>query len=882
MTDWTEQLYGLLPTVYQNRDVGQGQPLRQLLSIVGEQVQLIEQDIEGLYDNWFIETCDSWLVPYLGDLVGHASVQGAALPSSAALARNPFISHLLYPRREIATLVERRRRKGTLPVLEDVANDVTRWRARAVEFSRLTTFFQHTRHPQARLGRSACVRDSAAMIRLNTPFDRTAHTVDVRPISSCAPKGWYHPRKVGLFVWRRNIYSATQVTPCEICTSCEKHTHAYTFDRLGLRQPIFINPRAEAEELSIASEQNLPLPLYRHLLARKPSRTASCDYYGYDDNEPRSVAIELKWNESDRWSLVPARHVHVRDLTDESHWHGIASHLPNNHCALDPECGVFLFKSSKRPCAVRVTYHYASSQDLGGGEYHRPVSNVSNQHTVRVRPPEGCRNKPSNLFQSVCCAFQQTDEGPCGEKLVNPLQGCHDESKSDEQRGHTTWKVVSDLCVEILGSDTYQLPANESLEIAPGVVFEIRAASGSWPLIHVCSTNCAPCGNPWQVSLGRESTFVLDGLQICGATMQLEDLSDDEYPPQVQQCDPCTQIEAAVTTNKHFESLRLRRAVIRHTTFVPGGRAAAFTCTCQPNHASVVARLTDGQMTISRSILGTLYIDHSRCHHRDDKAAHGCTCPQDPLSLRIYDSIIDAAHGRMAVAAECCWPAHADLQIERTTVLGDVCVQQIAHAEDSVFCGIVHVQRRGTGYMRFCYVPTDWQSLESQNGKRYCDLMEQMRRDWMKWLDAKSPGVWEFFEKNCCSVFRTPVRFKCPDGYAAGVQQVPQTNCICDESTPAAAVPAFPSEVPTFASTQYGNPGYCELALDCPPSILRGAEDESEMGVFHDLYNPQRSAALAARLTEYIPAEMESAVIYADDLYSAHLARRRHHSTCSC
>jgi hypothetical protein len=38
------------------------------------------------------------------------------------------------------------------------------------------------------------------------------------------------------------------------------------------------------------------------------------------------------------------------------------------------------------------------------------------------------------------------------------------------------------------------------------------------------------------------------------------------------------------------------------------------------------------------------------------------------------------------------------------------------------------------------------------------------------------------------------------------------------------------------------------------------------MGAFHDNYWPQRSAALAARLQEYTPAEMISAVLYADDL----------------
>jgi hypothetical protein len=54
-------------------------------------------------------------------------------------------------------------------------------------------------------------------------------------------------------------------------------------------------------------------------------------------------------------------------------------------------------------------------------------------------------------------------------------------------------------------------------------------------------------------------------------------------------------------------------------------------------------------------------------------------------------------------------------------------------------------------------------------------------------------------------------------------------------------------------SERYGDPSYCRLADDCPPEIARGASDESEMGVYHDLYQPQRQANLRARLAEFLP-----------------------------
>ena len=50
----------------------QGGPLKALLSVIAEQVAVLEEDLDQLYDDQFIETCAEWVVPYIGDLVGHA------------------------------------------------------------------------------------------------------------------------------------------------------------------------------------------------------------------------------------------------------------------------------------------------------------------------------------------------------------------------------------------------------------------------------------------------------------------------------------------------------------------------------------------------------------------------------------------------------------------------------------------------------------------------------------------------------------------------------------------------------------------------------------------------------------------------------------------
>src|SRR5205823_8526874 len=69
-----DRLYQLLPAVYRMRDAEQGYPLQALLAVVAEQVEVVEDDIEQLYANWFVETAEEWAVPYIGDLVGYRPV----------------------------------------------------------------------------------------------------------------------------------------------------------------------------------------------------------------------------------------------------------------------------------------------------------------------------------------------------------------------------------------------------------------------------------------------------------------------------------------------------------------------------------------------------------------------------------------------------------------------------------------------------------------------------------------------------------------------------------------------------------------------------------------------------------------------------------------
>jgi hypothetical protein len=112
MSEARERLHHLLPAVYRIRDAEHGEPLRALLAVLERELQRIEDDIGGLYDNWFIETCQEWVVPYIGDLLG---VRGLVPVRSGVFSQRAYVANTL----------AYRRRKGTAAVLEQLARDIT-------------------------------------------------------------------------------------------------------------------------------------------------------------------------------------------------------------------------------------------------------------------------------------------------------------------------------------------------------------------------------------------------------------------------------------------------------------------------------------------------------------------------------------------------------------------------------------------------------------------------------------------------------------------------------------------------------------------------------------------------------------------------------------
>src|SRR5436190_23689949 len=95
-----DRLYELLPSVYRQRDAEQGYPLRALLRVTTKQVNVVEDDIAQLYENWFIETCQEWVVPYIGDLIGYEPVHEAGEPGDVTTAHGQQRAQIETPRKD--------------------------------------------------------------------------------------------------------------------------------------------------------------------------------------------------------------------------------------------------------------------------------------------------------------------------------------------------------------------------------------------------------------------------------------------------------------------------------------------------------------------------------------------------------------------------------------------------------------------------------------------------------------------------------------------------------------------------------------------------------------------------------------------------------------
>ena len=287
-----------------------------------------------LYDDQFIETCAPWLVPYIGDLIGYRPIHGVA----------PAVAN---PRALVAGEIARRRRKGTIVVIEDLARDVTGWSAHAVEYFQRLIWTQNMNHVRGHSTLTPHLRAPDPLRPVERAFDTWARTVEVGRIST--GEGRYNVRNVGVHLWR--LYAI----PVRNQPAAPLDERRFFFSPLGADLQLFSQMQTEADVAHLATPFDVPDAMT--LMGLSENLAA---FY------PRDLSLTVDGAE------VPVADISVCNLADDGPgW----AHDPASGVTIDPERGRIAFPSAADPPeSVVVTYHYGAPFFVGGGTYERARS----------------------------------------------------------------------------------------------------------------------------------------------------------------------------------------------------------------------------------------------------------------------------------------------------------------------------------------------------------------------------------------------------------------------------------------------------------------------------------------------------------------------------
>jgi hypothetical protein len=359
---YADKLWSLVPAVYRTVDAqtldGDG-PLRELLGRIGASMAVVRRSIDRLWEDQSIENCDSWVIPYIAELLATNLV-----PVMDARGQ----------RLDVANTIYYRRRKGTVALLEQLAFDVTGYDTRVIEFFRRLARTRHNLDPP--IGRPASAPDPTAALTLQhleqltglltgtpaggwadlriplgarmtgTAFDEYAHRVDVRP--GRGNLGWYGISKIGFFLWRTVALHVDRATPVLVAGT----TDQYAFDPTGRQIPLFTAGGANAFGDSWVPKRvwQLPAPLTGALWEAVTAAPGPMHY-------PDPDAITL-WGTS----------VSVSPL-------GSSDVVPVNQVQVWPEVGRFQL-CANAPTNVEASYTYGLFSRIGAGPYDRSQAGV--------------------------------------------------------------------------------------------------------------------------------------------------------------------------------------------------------------------------------------------------------------------------------------------------------------------------------------------------------------------------------------------------------------------------------------------------------------------------------------------------------------------------
>jgi hypothetical protein len=846
----SDRLYRLLPAIYRIQDAkpAQGEALRVLMGLIEQQFLELEADIDQLYDDWFIETCQEWLVPYLGDLLGVRSLQSINAQSYSQRAY-------------VANTLAYRQRKGTASVLEQLARDVTNWPARSVEFFERLSATPMLNHLRPANVQTPNLRDTNALELLGSPFETANHLPEVRQIAN--GRGRYNIPNVGLFLWRLQSYPLAQVTPRAV--SDDPSLGLYWINPLGQDQTLFNTPNPETAITTLATEANVPAPLRRRPLYEEIEAlvrgVAQAEYF----NRTPVFQVFL-----DGLPLAPTELI-ICDLSGEpnqpdSSWQRPTLALAaGRRIALDPVLGrLAIPQAQPLPATLAVSYAYGFSGDIGGGAYDRRDS-IDPAFLRRVTWQVGVSRSSAavgteRIFTRFADAIAAWNTQPANTTgLIALLDN-------------------DSYATEITNTAPILLPENSELLLVaadwPTVASELPGVRDRRPQqitpvgrrvhlrgdLFVQGTAASESANPGRLRLngllveGRVTvqpghlgelrlthcTLVPSsgGLWVEAAEPEVPEpeVPEPEVPepevPEPEIIRPTNRalqviLEYSISGSLYLAETVAQLSVSDSLIDAEAGHLLLSLPLSFPLNGEVQVRSGRGEpatlaiaaadLETARSNLETalqIVLPSAQVAQFGDRLIVSGQ-PGDRLSFSATASDPETVNrlglnlGTAAIAALSPNQAAPLTTLERSTILGSVYVQALQLASDVIFTAPVLTQRQQIGCVRFSYLPP-----QSQVPRRY----------------------------RCQPDLSIAQQFQARQ--TEGTLTVAEETLLRDRLTR--------QVVPNFTSTRYGEPAYGQLSQVCPTPIRTGAADGSEMGAFNLLQQPQREANLRLTLSEYL------------------------------
>lgn len=646
MRDRPVDLVSLVPQQYRVRDAREGRPLEALLKVLAEEVRIVEGDIDQLYDNWFIETCEPWVIPYIAALLGQRPMRDFGAGEAGL-------------RSFIANTLSYRQAKGTAAAIEQLGRDVTGWPMIGVEFFQKLVWSQNVNHVRPEALGTASIRDAEAARMAHGPFDTNSHGAAAG--APCGFAGRYNIPNLGLFVWRLDAYplgflvnEAAGYLGGPQARISSAGPGLRQFDALGADRLLYNRPIADRSIAARATERVVPAALDRRLLHR--------DLNGLRDGTPgagrwfgEQPALRIRLDGAE----VPPARLWSCNLETWDDGGNVTWRRPANagEVFFDPELGRLSLNAADESKSVETSYAYAAPFDIGGGPYDRTASWEDWRGDFF---PEGA-DLPWRIGVSAR-AEELNDDPALGDIVVDTLLKAIQRWNGQAAAGSRGIIVLVDNATY---ADNLATPTRR-IRIPPGA--RLAIVSAAWPL---AGGGLARQRAEKVLSPIHRRAHVRSNVHVVG-----EAGNPDDEPGALLIDGLLIEGEIAVQDGQ------LGMLDIRHSTV--GGAANGL-----PKGVRVVANNESLTVRLDGAISGPLSLGDATggVIVRGSIVGEDRTAGEDPDTMTL---VIDAQE--------------ADLVLAASTLFGRCEVRSI-EAENSLLIGRARAAQRQHGCVRFCYAP---------------------------------------------------------------------------------------------------------------------------------------------------------------------------------